>query len=506
MKYKLELSAPAELDLGQNPVRFTLDVELVPVSEPPPPPASGKTYALRKSDTPARFQSVLDALRPGDTLLIDNDVELAGRFVLREQPRGGDPIIIRAAQAPSGRPTLDDQLPTLVNTAPMQGSILATDPRAHVYMLIGLRLAAKAGFVYNLLELGSGKATDVLAQPDNLLVSRCMISGHPQAGSRRGIFLNSARTTISECWITTIMDSSDAQAIAGVNGPGPYFITGNVLEASTENIMFGGSPAAIQGLNPSNITISGNAIRKPLEWRSLGKWSFKNLIELKRAENVLIENNVLENSWLGQQHGEAFVFTVRAEGSGNTPANPWAAVRNVVVRRNHISGVGAGANILGRDYSKQFAGIAENITFEHNLFLIDPRRGGRFGFQLLTGARHITIRRNTVVFEPKHQYMHALSLDGPPTNTSPSAAGWKADFPIEGLVMEKNILMGDLFGRGLVAGQPPLDKFAPNAQVRDNLPLTGGIPNSRKVTLDEVLNPDYTVKPAYAGYGAVLAP
>ena len=250
--------------------------------------------------------------------------------------------------------------------------------------------------------------------------------------------------------------------------------------------------------------ISGNLIRKPLEWRGLGKWSFKNLIELKRAENIVIEDNVLENSWLGQQNGEAFVFTVRGEGNRNVAANPWAAVRNVVVRRNRITGVGAGVNILGRDNNRQFTGIAERIEFVNNLFVIDPRRGNGFGFQLLTGARDVTIRNNTLIFDPAGPRMHALSLDSPPKG-SPSRPDWKAQFPIERLVVEKNILMGDLFGRGLVAGQPPLDKFAPGALVRDNLALTGGIPHSRRVTLDEVLNPDYTVKPAYAGYGAHLA-
>jgi hypothetical protein len=38
--------------------------------------------------------------------------------------------------------------------------------------------------------------------------------------------------------------------------------------------------------------------------------------------------------------------------------------------------------------------------------------------------------------------------------------------------------MADLFGRGIVAGQPPLDKFAPGALVQDNFALTAGTPNS----------------------------
>jgi hypothetical protein len=470
---------------------------------------SEASHTIRKSDTPAQLQKVLDAVRPGETVLLDNDVELSGRFFLREQPRDAEPVVIRAAQVPPGRPALTDQLPTLANTGAMQGSILSTDPRAHGYTLIGLRVLAQAGFVYNLLDLGSGKATNALDQPANLLVSRCVIAGHPETGSRRGIFLNSGRTSVTECLITSIFEAADCQAIAGVNGPGPYVITGNILEASCENLIFGGSPAAIEGLNPSNITIAGNLIRKPVEWwrvrndRGRPRWSFKNLLELKRAENVLIENNVLENSWRGGQNGEAFVFTVRGEGWGKVAANPWAAIRNVIVRNNRISGVGAGANILGRDYNRQFAGIVEDVEFTNNLFLIDPRRGAGFGFQLLTGPRNITIRNNTVIFNPAAQRMHALSFDGPP-NTPPSRPGWKPDYPIEGLRVEKNVLMGGVFGRGV--GPAALDKFTANPVVRDNLALTGGIPGNRRVSLEEALNSDYSVKAAYAGYGATLAP
>jgi hypothetical protein len=40
--------------------------------------------------------------------------------------------------------------------------------------------------------------------------------------------------------------------------------------------------------------------------------------------------------------------------------------------------------------------------------------------------------------------------------------------------------------------------------VRDNLALTGGIPGNRRVSLEQVLNADYSVKPAYSGYGAAL--
>ena len=45
---------------------------------------------------------------------------------------------------------------------------------------------------------------------------------------------------------------------------------------------------------PSNITIRRNLISKPLAWRTQS-WTIKNLLELKNAQDVLIEGNVFEN-------------------------------------------------------------------------------------------------------------------------------------------------------------------------------------------------------------------
>ena len=51
----------------------------------------------------------------------------------------------------------------------------------------------------------------------------------------------------------------------GWNGPGPFLIENNYLEAAGENVMFGGSDPSIANLVPSNITIRRNlsAARSP---------------------------------------------------------------------------------------------------------------------------------------------------------------------------------------------------------------------------------------------------
>ena len=60
----------------------------------------------------------------------------------------------------------------------------------------------------------------------------------------------------------------DTQAICGWNGPGPYTITNNYLEAAGENILFGGADPSIPNLVPSNITVTGNYLTKQLAWES----------------------------------------------------------------------------------------------------------------------------------------------------------------------------------------------------------------------------------------------
>src|SRR6185295_10756602 len=106
--------------------------------------------------------------------------------------------------------------------------------------------------------------------------------------------LNSASTTIANSYISDIKSAQeDAQAIMGANGPGPYLIVNNYLEASGENILFGGADPFIQNLVPSDITIQQNYITKPLSWRGQS-WTIKNLIELKNAQRVTVNGNLIE--------------------------------------------------------------------------------------------------------------------------------------------------------------------------------------------------------------------
>ena len=108
---------------------------------------------------------------------------------------------------------------------------------------------------------------------------------------------------------------------------GPFLIENNYLEAATENLMFGGSDPAISGLIPSDITITGNNLTKPLTWLNMKpSWSIKVLLELKNARRVLITDNTLTGCWGQSQVGYAIDMTPRNQ---NGKVHEVASLRNM---------------------------------------------------------------------------------------------------------------------------------------------------------------------------------
>jgi hypothetical protein len=150
------------------------------------------------------------------------------------------------------------------------------------------------------------------------------------------VLLNSASSAVIDSHVSEAhVVGHDSQAILGFNGPGPFKIVNNYLEGAGENIMFGGGDPSIPGLVPSDIEIRHNHLFKPLRWRRgdpdfVGiQWTVKNLLELKNAQRVLIEGNLLENVWPESQGGAALVLTPRNGG-----AAPWSVVQDVSFRNN----------------------------------------------------------------------------------------------------------------------------------------------------------------------------
>lgn len=238
-------------------------------------PAAAATLTVRAGGD---LQAALDAAQPGDTILLEAGAVFSGNFTLPVKS-GGTYITVRSSTPDQELPAAGTRmtpayralLPRIVspNTAPA----LKTRPGAHHWRLLFLELGPNAiDGASEILQLGSGSPStqSSLSQiAHDIEIDRLYIHGDPVRGQKRGISLNARSVTIRNSYISDIKSTAyHAQAIAGWNGPGPFLIENNYLEASGENVLFGGADPAISNLVPSDIVLRRNYVTKPMAWRS----------------------------------------------------------------------------------------------------------------------------------------------------------------------------------------------------------------------------------------------
>ena len=415
------------------------------------------------------LQAAINAARPGDTILIAAGAVFTGNYTLPAKG-GSSYITIRSAASDSSLPAAGVRLdPSYAGYLPkirstQNGPAFKTVGAATFWRLQFLEiLPSVSTSAANLLEFGAvGSEQPTLASvPHHLVVDRCYIHGNPSYAQRRAIALNSGDTQSLNSYISDIKDWADTQAIAGWNGPGPYLIENNHIEAAAENILFGGNDPAIQNLVPSNITIRRNLITKPMAWLS-SSWgsTVKNLIELKNADTVMIDGNTIENNWAAGQQGYSLVFTPRNQD--NTA--PWTVVQNITVQNNVIRHVAAVFNILGYDNnatSRQTNNIVirNNLIYDVSTAYSTSGNPGNGWFAVIgNGPRNITFDHNTV------------DNDGNDTIVFYEAV-YPATTAIPGVVITNNLLRDNLygiFGSNSQEGTVTLNTYAPGAVVTGN--------------------------------------
>lgn len=313
------------------------------------------------------LQDAINAATLGTVIIVNAGEEFAGSFALPEKTVGNGWIIItssRAAELPPINTYVAPEhaalMPRIITTNTSGLPAFYTRARAHHYRLVGLEITAATAVKesYGLMFFGdAGTAQSTLdVVPHHLVIDHCYVHGHDEGTIMKfGVRLDCANAAVVDSYFSDFHSIGfDAQAIAGVNGPGPFKIIHNYLSASGENIMFGGAAPAIAGLVPSDIEIRGNYLFKPFSWREghktyAGKhWTIKNHFELKTGRRVLFDGNKLENCWadlpIGQS-GYAILLTVRNEGG----KAPQAEVSDVTISNNFVQSVGAGITLSGTD-------------------------------------------------------------------------------------------------------------------------------------------------------------
>lgn len=408
------------------------------------------------------LQRALDEARGGETILLDPGAVYEGPFILPARAATSDewvtvqtrgPIAVRRGGVARRAGPLDaERMARLISHT---GSVIVAEPGAHHYRFVGLEVAPAPGvFLFDLIDLGSGVASreDL---PHSFVFERMLIRGDPDAGARRGIALNGGETTITDSHFSDFKEEGrDSQAICGWNGPGPYVIHNNYIEAAGENIMFGGADSAIEGMVPSDITITANHLSKPLGWRNSDgpDWTVKNLLELKNARRVVIDGNVLEHSWPAGQTGFAVLLTPRNQDGGS----PWSVVEDVTFSNNLVRRVGGGIHLLGFDDNQSSQQLAR-VRIVNNLFVeVGGEWGGGRLFQIINGTSGVVIEHNTAF------------------QTGPAVIADEA--PHDGFVFRGNIVAHNeygIIGSGASPGWDSIRRYFPDGIVERNV-LIGG--------------------------------
>jgi hypothetical protein len=232
---------------------------------------------------------------------------------------------------------------------------------------------------------------------DHLVFDRLWLHGTAQDETKGGIHLSGTTDVgIVDSFFTDFHciaksgSCTDAQAINGGTGDqpgGPYKILNNFLEASGQSILFGGAKGST---TPTDIEIRHNHFFKPLIWMP-GHPGFvgaadgnpfivKNSIELKNAQRLLLEGNILDNVWGGfTQSGFAIVLLPANQG-GHCPE---CRVMDITARYNRISHVGGGVgmgNTIGKAQAPSSGGERYSL---HDLVFDDIETEPYKGFGLM---------------------------------------------------------------------------------------------------------------------------
>jgi hypothetical protein len=235
-------------------------------------PTQAQVRQVRAGDD---LQAALNAAKPGDELRLQAGATFTGNFVLPVKT-GDQPITLRTDLPDADVPPANERVTPQTAArfarivSPTNEAALRTAPAAHHWRILLLEFPANKEGFGDIIQLGDGSAaqSDLAAVPFEITLDRLYVHGHPLYGQKRGIALNARAVTIVNCYVSDIKTvGADGQAIGGWNGPGPFVIENNYLEASGENFLLGGSDPAIPNLVSEDVRVRYNHLARPMAWR-----------------------------------------------------------------------------------------------------------------------------------------------------------------------------------------------------------------------------------------------
>lgn len=401
----------------------------------------------------SNFQTALDTAKSGDLILTPPGATWVGNFILRKKGPSSSYITIRTdtSDAVMGAPGVR-MTPTRAaaarltkfQTATNNVPTFATEDSSHHWRLTGLDIGNNGvpDQLNMLVRFGDGASAGqtVFANiPAFLILDRDYIHASPTMELKRCLSFNSAWTAVVDSWLAECHgNGGEAQAINGYNGPGPFLIRNNHIEASHMAFMWGGADPFSAQFTPQDITVVYNHVTRPQSWRVTvnppgtvaGQWQAKNMVEDKNVQRYLIQGNVIENVWADAQAG--FAFVMKSENQQGTA--PYTTSSDITIRFNIIQCVASVFNFSGKGSNPTPNVTAARITAHDNYV---PQintaacNGDGIPIQLLTGVTDVYISHNT--FLNSGASLEGVEISGSPAVVRPTITGnifYTGDFGI----------------------------------------------------------------------------
>jgi len=447
------------------------------------------TVPSAMSDTPAPgsilsvaaggdFQAALKGAQCGDTIQLQAGATFSGMFTLPAKNCDINHwIIIRTSSPDTALPAEGQRTtPCYAGVASLPGrpQYACANPQnvlakvqmdkagdgpfqfangANFYRFIGLEVTRPVG------TPGIAQLVGAQGTADHLVFDRSWFHGQAQDETHDGVAMGGmTNVAVVDSYfndfhcISVTGGCVDSHAVSGGvsnTQDGPFKIQDNFLEASGQGVLFGGGAATT---TPTDIEILGNHFWKVMAWMTGNNpyiggpdgnpFIVKNHLELKNAVRVLVDGNLMENTWGGfTENGYGIVITPKNQHSlyGHSNVCPLCQVTDVTVRYTHISHAGGGFQLAtsisgdGKDGGPALAGTRWSI---HDVVLDDlsPNYIGGAGiaFEIMNGwnvnpLNTVTINHVTAFPDTGTHMIIAENIAGNP--------------PMYGLIFTNNLML-----------------------------------------------------------------
>lgn len=239
--------------------------------------------------------------------------------------------------------------------------------------------------------------TDVSKCPSNIGWDRCWFDGHPSGEIRHACELHCKAGYVIDSYFGNNLHAvnyTDSQCLTLYNGPGPFRIVNNRVCGQIENVIFGGAGSNCGII--ADVEVRFNTFTRQVTDK--GVWGTKCAFEVKKVIRLLVEGNIIENTWPDRQIGAALLLKSESYGDGARIGY----TSDVICRWNLLRNVSAACTFAAQANAQTDPAFPINRAFVYgNLFRVgasgfDASQNPMIGMYLSTNCGFV---HNTIVSE-----------------------------------------------------------------------------------------------------------